>query len=80
MRSRSGVALLLVTVMLSAPLGGCIFPEEDSGADASSLSVLPEILEAGVFQPVELSAKAAMSVYIPYLVIDPQTGFVQTPR
>ncbi|MED5452153.1 MAG: M28 family peptidase, partial [Candidatus Thermoplasmatota archaeon] len=77
MRSRSGVALLLVTVMVSAPLGGCLFSEEESRADASSLSVLPEVLEAGIFQPIELSSKAAMSVYIPYLVIDPETGYVQ---
>ena len=77
MRSRSGVALLLVTVMISAPLGGCLFSEEESRADASSLSVLPEVLEAGIFQPIELSSKAAMSVYIPYLVIDPETGYVQ---
>ena len=38
---------------------------------------MTEVLEAGVFQSVELSAKASMSVYIPYLVIDPETGFVQ---
>ena len=76
-RSRSGIALLLVAVMVSAPLGGCIFPEEESAVNASSLSVNPEVLEAGVFQQVELSAKAAMSVYVPYLVIDPATGFVQ---
>ena len=76
-RSRSGIALLLVTVMVSAPLGGCLFTEEEPSASASSLSVTPEVLEAGVFQSVELSAKAAMSVYIPYLVIDPETGFVQ---
>ena len=76
-RSRSGIALLLVAVMVSAPLSGCIFPEEESPVNASSLSVNPEVLEAGVFQQVELSAKAAMSVYVPYLVIDPATGFVQ---
>jgi len=76
-RSRSGIALLLAAVMVSAPLGGCIFPKEESTANASSLSVSPEVLEAGVFQQVELSAKAAMSVYVPYLVIDPITGYVQ---
>ena len=76
-RSRSGIALLLVAVMVSAPLGGCLFTEEESAVNASSLSVSPEVLEAGVFQQVELSAKAAMSVYVPYLVIDPATGFVQ---
>jgi len=76
-RSRSGIALLLAAVMVSAPLGGCLFTEEESTANASSLSVSPEVLEAGVFQQVELSAKAAMSVYVPYLVIDPVTGYVQ---
>ena len=76
-RSRSGIALLLVTVMISAPLGGCLFTEEEASADASSLSVTPEVLEAGVFQSVELKAKAGMSVYIPYLVRDPMTGFIQ---
>ena len=76
-RSRSGIALLLAAVIVSAPLGGCIFPEEESTANASSLSVSPDVLEAGVFQQVELSAKAAMSVYVPYLVIDPVTGYVQ---
>jgi hypothetical protein len=76
-RSRSGIALLMVAVMVSAPLGGCLFTEEEGSASASSLSVSPEVLEAGVFQQVELSAKAAMSVYVPYLVIDPAPGFVQ---
>ena len=75
-RSRSGIALLMVAVMVSAPLSGC-FGEEKAEASAASLSVTPEVLEAGVFQQVELSAKAGMSVFVPYLVIDPSTGFVQ---
>ena len=76
-RSRSGIALLLVTVMISAPLGGCLFTEEEGEANASSLTVSPEVFEAGVFQQVELSAKASMSVFVPYLVIDSATGYVQ---
>ncbi len=76
-RSRSGIALLLVIVMISAPLGGCLFTEEEGEANASSLTVSPEVLEAGGFQQVELNAKAAMSVFVPYLVIDSATGYVQ---
>ena len=75
-RSRSGIALLLVLLMVSAPLSGC-FGEEEAEASASSLSVTPEVLEAGVFQQVELTAKAGMAVFVPYLLIDPATGFVQ---
>jgi len=75
-RSRSGIALLLVVLMVSAPLSGC-FGEEEAEASAASLSMTPEVLEAGVFQQVELSAKAGMAVFVPYLLIDPATGFVQ---
>ena len=76
MRSRTSIALLMVVLVVSAPLSGC-FGEEDSDASASSLEVLPEVLVAGVFQDVELRASASLSVYIPYLIKDPETGFVQ---
>ena len=36
-----------------------------------------EVLIAGVFQPIELTASERMSVYVPYLIKDPETGFVQ---
>jgi len=74
--SRIGIALLMVAVMVSAPLSGC-FGEVDVEASAASLNVTPEVLEAGVFQQIELSAKVGMSIFVPYLVIDPSTGFVQ---
>ena len=76
MQSRTSIALLMVVLVMSAPLSGC-FGEEGSEASATSLEVLPEVLVAGVFQNVELRASASLSVYIPYLIKDPETGFVQ---
>ena len=75
MRSRTSIALLLVLLMVSAPLSGC-FGEEESAPTSSDLAVNPEVMVAGSFQLVSLSASAGMSVYIPYLVKDPETGFV----
>ena len=76
MRSRASTALLLVVLMVSAPLSGC-FGEEDSVPTSSDLSVNPDVMVAGSFQLVSLSAEEGMSVYVPYLVKDPETGFVQ---
>ena len=76
MRARSFSALLMVMLMASAPLSGC-FGEEGGEPSSSDLSVNPEVVVAGVFQPIELVASESMSVYVPYLIKDPETGFVQ---
>ena len=76
MRAPSTMALLMVMLMASAPLSGC-FGEERGDPSSTNLSVNPEVLIAGVFQEVELSATEGMSVYVPYLIKDPGSGFVQ---
>ena len=76
MRARPYSALLMVMLMASAPLSGC-FGEESGEPSSSDLSVNPEVVVAGVFQPIELVASESMSVYVPYLIKDPETGFVQ---
>ena len=70
------MAGLMVVLMLSAPLSGC-FGEDSPGVSSTELKVNPEALIAGEFQPVSLRADSRMSVYIPYLIKDPGTGFVQ---
>ena len=76
MRTRPYTALMMVMLMASAPLSGC-FGEEGGDPTSSDLSVNPEVVIAGAFQPISLSASEGMSVYIPYLIKDPETGFVQ---
>ena len=71
------MAGLMVVLMLSAPLSGC-FGEDSPGVSSTELKVNPEALIAGEFQPVSLrGTDSRMSVYIPYLIKDPGTGFVQ---
>jgi hypothetical protein len=69
-------AVLMVFVVLSAPLSGC-FGNSDHGLTADDLEVAPGTLVSGVFQDVTLEAGQRMSVFVPYLVRDPITGFVQ---
>ena len=67
-------AILLVLLMILAPLSGC-FGSSDGDVSADNLTVGPEVLSSGEFQVVELSASSDMSVFIPYLVIDPSSGY-----
>ena len=67
---------LMVFVVLSAPLSGCIGSSE-SILTSEDLGVVPGTLVSGVFQDVTLEAGQSMSVFVPYLVRDPVTGFVQ---
>ena len=69
-------AFLMVFVMLSAPLSGCL-GSSDSELTSDDLEISPGTLVSGVFQDVTLEAGQRMSVFVPYLVRDPITGFVQ---
>jgi hypothetical protein len=69
-------AFLMVFVVLSAPLSGC-FGSSESSLTSEDLEVVPGTLVSGVFQDVTLEAGQSMSVFVPYLVRDPVTGFVQ---
>ncbi|MFL2951396.1 MAG: M28 family metallopeptidase [Candidatus Thalassarchaeaceae archaeon] len=69
-------AVLMVFVMLSAPLSGCL-GSSDSELTSDDLEIFPGTLVSGVFQDVTLEAGQRMSVFVPYLVRDPITGFVQ---
>jgi len=69
-------ALLMVFVVLTAPLSGC-FGTDSSLVTADDLSIGRDALISGVFQEVSLESDKSMSVFVPYLVRDPVTGFIQ---
>ncbi len=69
-------AVLMVFVVLTAPLSGC-FGSSESSLTSEDLEVVPGTLVSGVFQDVSLEASQSMSVFVPYLVRDSVTGFVQ---
>ena len=74
---RSPLPILLVVLMFGASVQGC-FGNEDSGlASADDLDISPEPLTAGIFQSVYFHAEKAMRVLIPYLVLQPDTGYIQ---
>ena len=74
---RSSLSLLLVFLMLGASIQGCFGEDEGGLPSANDLDISPEPLTGGIFQSVHFHADTAMRVLIPYLVLQPGTGFVQ---
>ena len=71
-------ALGLVCIMMLAPLAGC-FGEtgEDSWVGTGDVTFTPETLIGGVFQGLTIAADRDLSAYIPYLILNTDTQFVQ---
>ena len=68
----------LVCIMMLAPLAGC-FGEGDNDRQIGlgDVAVTPEVLIGGVFQGLTISADRALSAFVPYLILNEDTGFVQ---
>ena len=68
----------LVCIMMLAPLSGCFGEGDNDGRiTQSDVVVTPEVLIGGVFQGVTISADRALSAFVPYLILNEDTGFVQ---
>ena len=63
-------------LMLLSSVSGCFWRGGDA-AGPEDLTLSAEGISAGFFQDVGFEAKASMSVFIPYLIMDPSTLFVQ---
>ena len=74
---RSPLPVLLVLLMLSASIQGCFGSDDGDGLSAKDLNISPDPLTAGIFQSVYFQAEQDMRVLIPYLVLQPDTGYVQ---
>ena len=68
----------LVCIMMFAPLSGC-FGEGDNGGSVGQgdVTITPETLIGGVFQGLTISADRDLSAFVPYLILNEDTGFVQ---
>jgi len=78
MRQRYGQACLLVTLMLLAPLAGCFGEGEASGPRSiNDVTVTPEVMIGGVFQGLTIDADTDLAAFVPYLIKNQETGFVQ---
>ena len=78
MGQRFGQAFFLVLLMLLTPLSGC-FGEQDAGGLGSTEDVVitPPVLTGGVFQGVTIAAEVDLAVFVPYLMLNSDNGFVQ---
>ena len=72
-------ALFFASLFILASMSGCFGDNADEKgvADSSALDISPEPLTAGIFQSVHFHADVAMRVLIPYLVLQPDTGYIQ---
>ena len=76
MSARALPAVGMIMLMLLSSVSGCFWRGGDA-AGPEDLTLSAEGISAGFFQDVGFEAKASMSVFIPYLIIDPSTLFVQ---
>jgi len=76
--SKGVQALFLVLLMCLAPLSGC-FGESDNGGlvRPDDVTITPITMIGGIFQGLTLSVEQDMSAFIPYLIKNQETGFIQ---
>ena len=71
-------ALFLVLLMCLAPLSGCFGENDNSGlVRPGDVTITPVTMIGGIFQGLTLSVEQDMSAFIPYLIKNQETGFIQ---
>ena len=71
------IAGFLSLLFCLAPLSGCFGEAADSSLSEEEVTVTPAILTGGEFQGLTVTAKSDLSAFIPYLIINQDSGFVQ---
>ena len=71
-------ALTLVLIMVMAPLAGCFGENDNDGIVRSGdVTITPVTMIGGVFQGLTISADEDFSAFIPYLIKNQESGFIQ---
>ena len=70
-------SVAIVFMFLMPALAGCLENEGTDRISADDIAVNPGTMVAGEFQPLVITAKKDLSVFIPNLVIDPVSNYVQ---
>ena len=60
-----------------APLSGCFGEEGDPGVSEGDVTITPATWIGGEFQGITIAAESDLSAFIPYLILNPENGFVQ---
>ena len=74
---RAFTAGFLVLLFCLAPLSGCFGEDVDTSVSEGDVTITPKVLSGGVFQGVTISAESDLSAFVPYLILNPENGFVQ---
>ena len=70
-------AACLALVIIATSLTGCFSPEGDAELiSTDDLTISPEVLIGAHFQTVEVTTSSSMSVHVPYLVMDEESGYI----
>ena len=76
--SKGVQALFLVLLMCLAPLSGCFGENDNAGlVRPDDVTITPITMIGGIFQGLTLSVEQDMSAFIPYLIKNQETGFIQ---
>ena len=71
-------AFVLVLIMMMAPLAGCFGENDNDGVVRSGdVTITPVTMIGGVFQGLTISAEQDLSAFIPYLIKNEESGFIQ---
>ena len=71
------MAGFLALLFCLAPLSGCFGENVDSTISEGDVTITPEIWIGGEFQAITIAAKSDLSAFVPYLMLNPENGFVQ---
>ena len=71
-------ALTLVLIMVMAPLAGCFGENDNDGIVRSGdVTITPVTMIGGAFQGLTISADEDFSAFVPYLIKNQESGFIQ---
>ena len=71
------MAGFLALLFCLAPLSGCFGENVDSTISEGDVTVTPKVWIGGEFQAITIAAESDVSVFVPYLMLNPENGFVQ---
>ena len=70
-------AAFLTMLFCLAPLGGCFGEDDVSTISTGDVIITPKTWIGGEFQGITIAAESDLSAFIPYLILNPENGFVQ---
>ena len=75
MRQLGTIAVAFLFLMPA--IAGCLEDSEVDSISANDVNVTPKTMVAGEFQPMTITAKRDVSVFIPHMIIDSVSNYVQ---